>query len=296
MPKVSVGMPVFNGGKFLRESVESILGQTYQDLELIISDNASTDNTREICQSYAERDARVRYFRNNENIGASDNYNAVFRYSHGEYFKWASCNDVCDFRFIEECVGVLDGDSDVVLAYPRTRLFYGNTGRAEDYVDGLDLPYTSPCRRFKTFLHRVRLNNVMNGLVRSTVLRRTPLIKPFLSSDVSLMAELTLYGKFAEVPTFMFYRRMDPEAATALKSEEEVFKHYDPNLRRRMLFQNWKINYAYFSSVRRAPLSMDEKVCLFKHVARRAMWDRKRLAGDIYDAIRSLGRRSPASA
>ena len=85
-PKVSVGLPVFNGKRFVAEAIESILAQTFDDLELVISDNASTDGTEEICRAYAEKDERVRYVLNSENLGAAYNYNQTFHLSSGTYF------------------------------------------------------------------------------------------------------------------------------------------------------------------------------------------------------------------
>src|SRR5690348_17890875 len=89
MRKVAIGMPVWNGEKFVSEAIESILGQTYGDFELVISDNASTDATAEICRGYAKQDTRIRYFRQTKNIGAGPNHHEVFRLSAGRYFKWA---------------------------------------------------------------------------------------------------------------------------------------------------------------------------------------------------------------
>src|SRR5688572_28337892 len=97
-PLVSIGLPVYNGERFLSEALDSLLGQTLADFELIVSDNASTDRTAEICLAYAARDARVRYVRQQTNIGAIRNWNFVARQARGQYFKWASANDFCDSR------------------------------------------------------------------------------------------------------------------------------------------------------------------------------------------------------
>ncbi len=296
IPIVSVGMPVYNGQEFLRDSIQSILEQTFTDFELIISDNASTDETPKICQEFAAGDPRVRYYRNPENVGASDNYNAVFRHARGAYFKWASGNDLCERTFLEKCVAALDRRPDAVLAYPRTRLVYGGSTPAEDYIENLDLDQESACERFKLLLKRIRLNNVMNGLIRSRALRRTPLIKPYYSSDTVLMAEVVLYGKFVEVPEYLFYRRMDSKAATAMKSEDEVLEHYDPKKRKPMMFQNWKHSAGTWGAVWRAPLPIAEKFCLYPYALRRGIQDRNELAGDIREAMRYvLGRRRSAS-
>lgn len=287
MPKVSIGMPVYNSEQWISDSIESILAQTFDDLELVISDNASTDGTGDICREFSLRDKRVRYYRNDSNIGASDNYNAVFHYSVGEYFKWASSNDICKKTFLASCIEVLDERPDVVLCYPKTRLFDGDLSNAKDYEDDLHLIEESACARFSGIIDRMGLNNVMNGVMRSEVLQRTALIKTFFSSDVSLMSELALYGKFFEVPEYLFYRRMDEESATKLKSEEEVLKHYDPELKNPMLFQNWKINLEYIKAVSRAPLELSERACLAKRIFRQLLWSKGDLAKDFVQAWRS---------
>ena len=280
-------MPVYNSEQWISDSIESILSQTFSDFELVISDNASTDETEEICREFSVKDERVRYYRNDCNIGASDNYNAVFNYSVGEYFKWASSNDICKDTFLASCIEVLDERPDVVLCYPKTRLFDGDLSNAKDYEDGLHLIDESACARFSGIVDRMGLNNVMNGVMRSEVLRRTALIKTFFSSDVSLMSELTLYGKFFEVPEYLFYRRMDEESATKLKSEEEVLKHYDPELKNPMLFQNWKINLEYIKAIGRAPLGFSEKACLAKRIFRQLVWTRGEFAQDVVQAWKS---------
>lgn len=282
---VSIGMPVFNGGLYLSESIDSLLGQTYENIELIISDNASTDRTEEICRDYAKRDSRIRYIRNDVNVGASDNYNAVFRSAGGKFFKWASCNDICDKHFIELCVRVLRDRHDVVAAYPRTRLINRENGDAQVYQDALCAEHESACHRFRSVVQDMALNNAMNGVIRSNCLRRTQLIRAYFSSDVVMMAELALQGKLVEVPEYLFFRSMDATTATALKSKEEVRRHYNPRGRKQMLFQQWKIQAGYFRAIRRASLARDEKKCLYGFMVKSTFWARRSLYSDLRDAL-----------
>ncbi len=290
VPRLSVGMPAYNSADYIADAIESILAQSFTDFELIISDNASTDDTQRICEAFAARDGRVRYFRNVRNIGASDNYNAVFHHARGEYFKWASSNDLCAPEFLEKCVRALDERPDAVLSYPRARLFRDHPDDGEDYDDNLDLQDESPCTRFCAFMENIRLNNVMNGVIRRDALARTALIKTFFSSDMSLMAEVAILGKFIEVPEYLFFRRMDEQTATRLKSEEEVLRHYDPDLRNPMLFQHWKIHYEYLSAALRAPVAFGEKLCLLNRMLRQVVWDRGPLASDMVQAVRFFPR------
>lgn len=261
VPLVSVGMPVYNSAEYIRA----------------------------ICDGYAARDSRVRYVRNARNLGASENYNNTFRLARGRFFKWASSNDTCHPDFLQSCVDILMRDSSVVLACPRTRAIY-DAGSTEDLHDNLDLLQPDSCVRFRLLLERMRLNNLVNGVIRADVLRRTPLVKPFLASDVGLIAEIALHGKVAEVPQFMFYRRVDAATATARKTDDAVAAHYNPSSRRAPLFSVWRL-YAYlFAAVRRAPVSLKSKLCLCRYVARRLLWYRKDLISEVRDAMsRAMG-------
>lgn len=98
-PKVSVGLPVYNGEKYLPQAIKSLLAQTFAEFELIICDNASTDRTQEISRTFTKRDQRIRYHRNPNNLGAAANFNLSFRLSSGEYFKWAA-DDLCAPEFL----------------------------------------------------------------------------------------------------------------------------------------------------------------------------------------------------
>ena len=100
MPKVTIGMPVFNGESFIREALDSLLAQTFIDFELIISDNASTDKTEAICRDYAANDSRIRYVRQAQNLGAMLNFKFVFDESQCEYFMWAACDDIWSPEFL----------------------------------------------------------------------------------------------------------------------------------------------------------------------------------------------------
>ena len=119
-PRVSIGLPVYNGENYLTSAIETLLAQTFTDFELIISDNCSTDRTQDICRSFCDRDARIRYVRQAKNLGAVRNFNLVFHYARGEYFKWAAHDDVCAPAFLQRCVERLDANPSVVWCYPRS--------------------------------------------------------------------------------------------------------------------------------------------------------------------------------
>ena len=117
-PRVSVGMPVFNGAAYLRESIESVLDQTFADFELLISDNASTDDTESICREYANRDSRIRYMRQPKNIGALANFELLLNEARGPYFMWVAADDLPAANWIEHLVRNLrEGDLGVFGEY-----------------------------------------------------------------------------------------------------------------------------------------------------------------------------------
>ena len=122
IPKVSIGMPVLNGENYIEPAIRSILAQTYSDFELIISDNASQDRTEEICLYYAKKDRRIRYHRNDSNIGAARNFNRTVELAKGQYFKWAAHDDTLAPEYLEKCLEVLEQDESLILCFPENNI------------------------------------------------------------------------------------------------------------------------------------------------------------------------------
>jgi len=287
MPKLSVGMPVYNSEDFITKSIESILNQTYDDFELIISDNSSTDSTLELCERYVRQDSRIKLIKNKVNIGASANYNSVFKRSSGKYFKWTSSNDICDKTLFYKCIEPLDRDSNIVLSFSKTRLFIDSIDDYENYNEDLFITNTKPFSRMQKVINNLELNNIMNGFIRSSALSKTKLIKPFHSSDCCLMAELSLHGIFHIIPEYLFYRRMDNKTSTANMSEQDVRAHYDPNRTKPMSFQEFKINYEYFLAVNRAKLTLSESYCAYKELFKQTLWNRSLLWDDLKFSLKN---------
>ncbi|MGA7951628.1 MAG: glycosyltransferase family A protein [Thiobacillaceae bacterium] len=118
-PIVSIGMPVFNGERYIRDALDSLLAQTFTDFELIISDNASTDRTEQICRQYAAHDARIRYVRQSVNLGALPNFQFVLEAAVGEYFMWAAYDDFWKPNFIAHALPAMN-DKSVGFVFPTT--------------------------------------------------------------------------------------------------------------------------------------------------------------------------------
>ena len=196
------------------QSIESMLGQTYGDFELVISDNASSDHTEDVCRDYARRDPRIRYVRQARNLGGPANFRHVFEIGSGEFQKWTTADDYWDTTFIEKAIRVLDERPDVVLCYPKTR-FVDELGTVVgDYDDNLHLLEPSPRDRFLRLLDTIGLCHADVGVIRRSAMRRTRLMTDERSCDVHFVAELSLYGKFWVLPEPLYYRRLHADASS----------------------------------------------------------------------------------
>lgn len=284
VPKVSVGLPVYNGERFLAEAIESSLAQTFPDFELIISDNGSTDGTRDICLRYAARDARVRFVPSDVNHGASWNYCRVLAAARGQYFRWAPADDKFHPESLQACVEVLDANADVVLCYPQT-LLIGERGEIlERYKDDLDFRSPDVKERFREAIRRNRLVSAIYGLIRTDALRKTGGLGSFPGADVTLLAELTLYGRFWEIPRPLFYRRLHGAASTRLTTMEAVQEWFDPKKKDLLFLYLWTHLFKHVAGIRRASLKCSEKLGLFGVLARWIIGVRGHLFEELIEA------------
>jgi glycosyltransferase involved in cell wall biosynthesis len=226
-PTISIGLPVYNGAEFIGETLTSILEQGFRDLEVIVSDNASTDATPTIVQEYSERDARVRYTRTDSTIGLPSNFNRVFRFSRGEYFKWHAHDDLLEPEFLERCVDALEGDPTSVLVATRVRpverdgsmVRFDETRQAfvTSYGEEVASPNVTDALRSARPVDRIRSllfdlpdpakAKWLFGLARADAVARTRLIEPFVGAESVFLARLSLMGRFREIPEPLFVRR-----------------------------------------------------------------------------------------
>lgn len=209
-PQLSIGMPVYNGAQFIKEALDSILAQTFEDFELIISDNASTDETEEICRAYVAKDHRIRYYRNEENIGAAQNFNRVFELSSGKYFKWVACDDIYAPDFIWKCIEVLEQDPTVILCHSKIKLI-DETGRfLQNYEIELNTDSPKPQVRFHELLSKHMCFQIF-GIIRSKILRMTSLFGNYGYADGVLLWRLGFLGRFHEIPEYLLLYRIHPQ-------------------------------------------------------------------------------------
>jgi glycosyltransferase involved in cell wall biosynthesis len=285
MPFVSIGVPVFNGARFLTQALDSLLGQSMSDLEIDIADNASTDRTEEICRAYAAKDPRIRYFRHRTNIGAPQNWNFVARQSRGKYFKWASSNDYCPHVMLERCVAVLERERDVVLCHGKTCLVDEESGRQEEYAHDISVMETRPHLRFKTLCRTLALNNAQSGVIRRETLDRTQFDRAYPGGDMVLMAELALQGRIVLLPEILLFRRMGRASFSSLLTTAEMQAFFDPRGERNITLSNLRRHLDFFASALRAPITLSEKMLTLMIAVRHAAWDRKRLWTELRNKI-----------
>lgn len=277
-------MPVYNGARFIRATLDSLLAQTFSDFELIISDNASTDTTGEICREYAGKDRRIRYVRQPENMGAAFNWRFVAEAATGKYFKWSSSNDRCAVTLIEECLAVLRADPSIVLAYPRTVLIDDNDALQKKYEKDIEVLDPSPSERFKRVATGMALNNAMCGLMRLEVLRKTRGERGYPAGDMVLMAELALHGGFRLVPEYLFFRRVD-QASTARFLSKEKLAHFIRPKGGGMGMPHWRKFGDYYWSLLRTPIGLRERARAMFAVSRWLVWERRTLLAELGELV-----------
>ncbi len=280
-PAVTIGIPVFNGETTIGQSIDSILNQTHHNVCVWISDNASTDGTRQECLDRAREDGRVNYARQEHNIGVFGNYNAAFRNCESRYFKWQSSSDWCEPGFIRACVDVLDADEGVVLACPEV-LLVRESGDPEPYADDFGLAMDDPADRFRYLLQNIRLCNLFNGVMRTDALRTSILNRNFLGSDVVLLAELALKGKFVLIPQRLWYRRMTAATSSVMKSGEEraeFFSGLPKDYESRVM---WKTIASLFEVVARSDVGASAKIRCYSYLLKVARWQRRQLWRELF--------------
>lgn len=222
MPRVSVGLPVYNGERYVRQALDSLLDQDFDDFEIVICDNASTDGTAEICRAYSAKDQRIRYFRNETNIGASPNYNRTFELARGQYFKWCAHDDRCHPNFLSRCVAVMDAaPPSVALVYPLCDVIGEFNEVLERASDRMLNRARHPHQRIAYVLQNVSWAYSLWGLVKSEQLRRTRLMAEGACNDYVLLVELSLCGEFLEVPEVLFQLRFHPGNAWGICTAED---------------------------------------------------------------------------
>jgi glycosyltransferase involved in cell wall biosynthesis len=274
-PLVSVGIPVRNGEKYIRFAVDSLLAQTLGDLEVVICDNCSTDNTEEICRQYVRLDPRVKYFRNERDLGPAQNHTRCFENSSGKYFRWHAHDDMCAPRYLEAVVPILDQDPTVANAHTWTLVVNdkGEFMREYDYWAKTD--HSSPATRFHRLVnvkHRRHVCYEIFGLMRREQMAQTELEPPFPHGDRFFLVRMALRGRFIEVPERLFLARSHPSQSIQSKTTRAKYlaflgtgplppaEWWDASKKGKVVFPEWKLVEQYWTAIDEVPLSLAQSI------------------------------------
>ena len=263
-PPVSIGLPVYNGEQYIQETINSILDQTFDDFELNISDNASTDATGDICRDAAAQDPRVQYVRSEVNRGLAWNTNRVIGLARGRYVAWIGHDDLMARDYIAKCVAALDDDSGAVLCFAGYNYIDERGGlilRPPLYNPGA---FETPSARFLHTIYEVGCHPIY-GLMKADKLKQTGLQRGFAESDRVLLAEMALRGRFRLVPEYLFSRRQHPDrVCTKYRSLRERTLVFDPAKAGKLYFPLMLETAAFCSAIRRAELPLRERVRCYR--------------------------------
>jgi glycosyltransferase involved in cell wall biosynthesis len=302
VPAVSIGMPVFNGAQYIRQSVQSILNQDYTALEIIISDNASTDETEAICRELAGRDERIRYYRNEANVGAARNYNKVFHLANGKFFKWAAHDDECHHKMIGRCVEVLGrAPASVGMVYPLGELIDEQGKTLRSGMDRIGTSDPRPHRRLAHLLRSLNMCDPVFGLYRTEYLKKTQLIGPFCGADYVMLGELAMLGQIWEINEVLFRLRAHPKRSMqANASARARTAWYSPAAGKKLfILPDWEqMVCEMLKSACRSSLPVAEKLKCCAVILGVHYWGRFKDTGGQWKRkmwARFLGQRSPAA-
>ena len=295
-PRLSVGLPVYNGENYLTESLEALLDQSYEDFELIISDNASTDGTADICRCYEKQDSRIRYFRQPSNIGAAPNHNFVIKQARGELFKMAAHDDLYASGLLQRCIDALDEYPQFVLAHSWSAVIdaSGSVMHRVEYPVATDSIH--PTERFRSMLFD-GWGDDGGGVTRIEVLRRTPLYGSYHFADRTYTTEIALHGPFYQVPDWLYFRRDHPGQAGKKRNMRARCADLDPRRADRVWNRALRL-YAeyilgYITAIRRAPLSPAERRECYRYLAQ---WVASRALPVVGRSLSRRGLRAGGSA
>ncbi len=270
IPKVCVALPVLNGEKDFEGALVSIIEQDYEDLDILICDNGSTDKTPEIYNKYAAQDKRIRISWADNLDRPTRSFNRGFYWNLGRspYFMWAASDDRRDPSFISKCVDVLDNDPNVALVYSYTRFIDDDGNTIGHHQDPFDLTKDTPAERYVELVGRLGYCNCFYGLYRSDMLALTSVFDNIRSGiDALMLTELLFHGKIVQIPEPLFYRNMhlafiEPgeRQQNPTKLSEKGF--YPPGTGICCPYLDYVLQY--FEIVRLAPISPEEKPKLFQ--------------------------------
>ncbi|WP_353932005.1 glycosyltransferase family A protein [Okeanomitos corallinicola TIOX110] len=306
-PKLSIGLPVYNGETFLQESLDCLLNQTFSDFELIICDNASTDNTEEICRNYAAQDQRIIYYRNPSNIGCACNFNRVLKLSQGEYFKWAAYDDLHAPDYLSKCIHVLEENPDYILCHSHTFLIDKYSNFLQNYEIKMQTNSEKPEIRFHELLTK-HFCYQLYGVIRKKVLEKIPPMGGYGNADGIFVLRLGILGKFYEIPEYLFFARCHDQQSLSmffpnymlftnnnpqysLDDLPDFYQYsvwFDSSNKGKLLFPHWRIFQEYLISIIYSPLTLPQQLSCCRSIIKKLAGTEFLLLKDLLIALRNI--------
>jgi glycosyltransferase involved in cell wall biosynthesis len=261
-PRVSFGLPVYNEEAAIRRCLDSILAQDFTDFEVVVSDNASTDRTREIVAEYVARDPRVRLFVNDRNVGGNANFNLAFDRARGELFRWIGADDLLEPTYLSASVAALDADPGAIVATTGFAMHYPDGSVRSESYEGERIESEHAWRRLARmvwFFHAGATKyEPLYSLMRREALARTGRIRPIVYDDYVLMSELSLAGRFTHVPAVLFHRRFRTPS-----DYRELYEQLIPGYRKGLIRSYATLVRTLLALIAAAPLSRRERTLCY---------------------------------
>jgi glycosyltransferase involved in cell wall biosynthesis len=302
-PLVSVGIPVYNGERYLAAALDAMLAQDLEDFELIISDNASDDGTAEIARDYAARDRRIRYYGNERNLGLVRNFNRLFELSTGRYFKWTAHDDWHPPQTLRLCADALERDPSAVLCATGVAIMDDDGEVFAEWHPSAELQSPEPHLRVHRLLWSMGETHPLFAVMRADALRRTrfapDLFRGFLGADRVLLAELALMGPIVQVPEILHhYRQARMRPGAHLRTDRTPPSVIlDPANNGKLPSRTWRLCLEHLRLVSGARLTPRHKLWLLADVlARFGIRDSRLLAAEAYHSGRILVARATSRA
>jgi len=261
VPKLSIGLPVYNGERYLPAALASLVNQTFKDYELIIQDNASSDRTQEMCEAFVATDRRIRYQRNPANLGAAANYNLCLQQARGTYFKWAAHDDVCQPEFLQACIEALDNDPALVLCHSKSEAI-DHQGKKLGIYDREPQAMEDQCwQRFAHMILEPHYCIPVFGVMRRNVLEKTIRHGDWVGADRNLLAELALHGKVKLVSEVLFQRRHHPDSSISKFRDERLRgAWFRDQADKKRTYPTWRRLREYWAAIGRVELNAYERM------------------------------------
>jgi hypothetical protein len=264
LPKISLALPVYNGERYLEDCLSSIINQTFEDFELVVSNNASTDKTSEILDHFSSKDPRIRVLHQSQNVGAASNFNLLFHETQADLFKWCACDDKLEPDFLKETYSSLTRSPKAILSHSYTVIHDIDQDTKEIFIPKFSMDSDDPVTRLIEMLHHGRRCYEVFGLIRRSALERTNLIGNYRGGDNVLLFRLALLGRFEIVKKPLFILGRHGEQSTVMVKDTQAYHAWFTGKSGKISFPDWTFLSAAWNTPAGLDLTISEKIHCYK--------------------------------